>query len=533
MGAREALGKQKGCEATSAADAPSTGAGAGAADAGAVGHKAGAAEKGPASTGGSWGAVCAGLGLLLAWMMSLLMRGGVLSGPYDGQRSLSFDPFFVAAVATASLCLAALCLPLRFLLRRLKGRALIAWVGVCVAAAAVATAVSGMAPFASAPAPVLLGVVCGACLAVMLMLWLLVLTGFDPRDTVVMVLADILIALGGFLVIHFTGKVMGSPQATSAASVAFLVVSFALLARSWRFLDVAPGPVQEPPMTLVRLSLFAFAAAAVVEYASAFMVGAGREAFFQGTHDRFVLQIAGLVACAAACAALAAALRVLDKRTGVVVVALYRIIVLVLVCGLAMALLPYGFLLVPTDTVILLGRFLALFGTWAIALHAVFLQGRDAVGSIALLLVAQLLGLLAGFLLGLRALAVPDGTAWPAIVLAASLVLVAVVALFVFTDLDASAVERVGLRETSHDGGDALEDRVAAARERFGLTEREGEVLALLSRGRNAASIQEALCVSYNTVKVHKRNIYMKMDIHSQQELLDIMEDMAVPVGVS
>ena len=59
---------------------------------------------------------------------------------------------------------------------------------------------------------------------------------------------------------------------------------------------------------------------------------------------------------------------------------------------------------------------------------------------------------------------------------------------------------------------------------RFGLTPREGDVLRLLARGRTSPVIQEKLFLSHNTVKTHVRHIYAKMEIHSQQELIDIVE---------
>ncbi|MEI3376972.1 MAG: helix-turn-helix transcriptional regulator [Coriobacteriales bacterium] len=57
-----------------------------------------------------------------------------------------------------------------------------------------------------------------------------------------------------------------------------------------------------------------------------------------------------------------------------------------------------------------------------------------------------------------------------------------------------------------------------------GLTPREAEVLVLLSRGRNAAYIEEELVVSSNTVKSHMLNIYRKLGVHSQQELISLVE---------
>lgn len=59
---------------------------------------------------------------------------------------------------------------------------------------------------------------------------------------------------------------------------------------------------------------------------------------------------------------------------------------------------------------------------------------------------------------------------------------------------------------------------------RFCLTPREAEVFGLLSKGRNAEFIQNALFISNHTVKTHIYNIYRKMGIHSLQELLDLMD---------
>ncbi len=57
-----------------------------------------------------------------------------------------------------------------------------------------------------------------------------------------------------------------------------------------------------------------------------------------------------------------------------------------------------------------------------------------------------------------------------------------------------------------------------------GLTPREGEILGYLARGRNAAYIQDKLVLSRNTVKTHVANIYVKLDVHSQQDLIDMVE---------
>ncbi len=59
---------------------------------------------------------------------------------------------------------------------------------------------------------------------------------------------------------------------------------------------------------------------------------------------------------------------------------------------------------------------------------------------------------------------------------------------------------------------------------RYVLSGREGEVLELLARGNTRASIAEKLCISENTVRVHVKNIYAKLHIHSKQQLIDMVE---------
>ncbi|MDR1421749.1 MAG: helix-turn-helix transcriptional regulator [Coriobacteriales bacterium] len=60
-----------------------------------------------------------------------------------------------------------------------------------------------------------------------------------------------------------------------------------------------------------------------------------------------------------------------------------------------------------------------------------------------------------------------------------------------------------------------------------GLTPRETEILALLVRGRSGRYIKDDLGVSQNTVKAHVRHIYQKLDIHTHQELIDLIEAQA------
>ena len=67
-----------------------------------------------------------------------------------------------------------------------------------------------------------------------------------------------------------------------------------------------------------------------------------------------------------------------------------------------------------------------------------------------------------------------------------------------------------------------------ATANRYLLSARETEVLFFLAKGHNATSIQEQLYISEGTTKTHIRHIYRKLDVHSQQELIQIVENAKV-----
>jgi DNA-binding CsgD family transcriptional regulator len=58
----------------------------------------------------------------------------------------------------------------------------------------------------------------------------------------------------------------------------------------------------------------------------------------------------------------------------------------------------------------------------------------------------------------------------------------------------------------------------------YELSQRETETLTLLIRGKSRKSIGQALFISEETVKSHAHNIYRKLLVHSQQELIEFCE---------
>ena len=112
-----------------------------------------------------------------------------------------------------------------------------------------------------------------------------------------------------------------------------------------------------------------------------------------------------------------------------------------------------------------------------------------------------------------------------------SAVVILLVAMFVFNE----RTLKDALDKTFRDAR-GLQDGVAVTREDLWdsccravaddcqLTAREREVLLLVAHGRTAGYISEELGIAYNTTKGHIKNLYAKCDVHSRQELLDLIE---------
>ena len=71
---------------------------------------------------------------------------------------------------------------------------------------------------------------------------------------------------------------------------------------------------------------------------------------------------------------------------------------------------------------------------------------------------------------------------------------------------------------------DNLEQLCKRIAQDYALTAREEEVLFYLAQGRSRPFIQEKLSIASGTVKTHSSHIYEKLNIHSRQDLLDMIE---------
>lgn len=82
-----------------------------------------------------------------------------------------------------------------------------------------------------------------------------------------------------------------------------------------------------------------------------------------------------------------------------------------------------------------------------------------------------------------------------------------------------------------------LMEKIEFLAEEYGLSKREAEILAFCARGYSAKGIAAQLLISNNTVKTHTSHIYAKLDVHTQQELIEFVESTSVsgqdPLDVS
>lgn len=80
-------------------------------------------------------------------------------------------------------------------------------------------------------------------------------------------------------------------------------------------------------------------------------------------------------------------------------------------------------------------------------------------------------------------------------------------------------------------GGVDLDRALGAAARLYPLTQRELDIARLLAQGRSKSVIGEKLGLSESTVRTHGRHLYAKLDVHSRQQLIDLLEELAEADG--
>ena len=90
--------------------------------------------------------------------------------------------------------------------------------------------------------------------------------------------------------------------------------------------------------------------------------------------------------------------------------------------------------------------------------------------------------------------------------------------ILIFTVNQQGVIEKVAARRVS-------DEALRGLAERHGLSKREVEVLRMLGQGRSIPYISDALFLAKSTVETHKKHLYAKLDVHTRQELIDLLEE--------
>ncbi|WP_162610960.1 helix-turn-helix transcriptional regulator [Gordonibacter sp. An230] len=118
-----------------------------------------------------------------------------------------------------------------------------------------------------------------------------------------------------------------------------------------------------------------------------------------------------------------------------------------------------------------------------------------------------------------------------------ALTAIALVSVYLLTVLSLALFKDKGFRGFEDDGAAPAEDRLRGVQvegascgercdeiaEAYGFTEREREIVRYLGQGNTIHAVSKRLYISESTVKYHVKSIYQKLEIHTRQELIDMI----------
>lgn len=377
-------------------------------------------------------------------------------------------------------------------------------------------------------------------------------------DEVLIAIASALTGIGSGLLALFWGSVYGKtsgPTAAAEASLAFCFASFLMpayvLCPSWAQLCVVSalplGSVlllkhelartalpDDPhataaPLKSAKGSLARIAVSSVVFGLVIMLI---RQLYEQQEGNVFPTPTLLQAASAFVAACIVITLLILSKRLDLAFS--YRPILLLLALGCFLlplfeqgSALPYFFARIGYVCFLILN--------WVMLSDLAFRSSLSPYRVFGIGQAASSFGLLVGALLGVVIQATGTTLADHAQELSGCLVFVLLVA-YIFTypeqsssDLDKPVQSDEERNAEARGAGPSLEERCLAVAAQHHLGERATEVMILFAKGRSKSRIEQELYISQSTVSFHLRNVYQKLDVHSRQELIDVLEDPSLP----
>lgn len=458
-----------------------------------------------------------GLAALLGWVDLLFCFEGVLRDNVTEQGGLVHDPAFMGATLIAG-CTLILASHTRVGASLLDRRPIMAAALVGAACSAASVVLTAVAEQATVWIPYVLGSVVGIAIALLTIAWGNRLSDLDLREALLVVSLAACVQWVLPAVVAGAGYI---PRLLSAIAAPLLA--------GWGVGDARSPHAQQsqvarPPATLWRLSAALFVFSLVAQLVWCFFIKGLPGRLDPGLFALVFVAVAISVALVAAGCAL-----VMERQARYRIELYYRVAFLVCLGGVGAMGVAAADLTQPelfaSYTAVYVGYSLLGPTMWMLALGYAFMQSAPIRQVVGLVFGGQYLGLFAGFgtvQAFLATGATQSQTLGPLVVLLGIAALgIAYTALFPERSLLALSPRLFGLSPAS------LEERCNQVASQHALTPRETEVFLLLARGRDVGFICDALGIARNTVNVHRKGIYAKLNIHSQQELLSVVEQAA------
>lgn len=199
---------------------------------------------------------------------------------------------------------------------------------------------------------------------------------------------------------------------------------------------------------------------------------------------------------------------------------MYRVGLLAIIAGFAVMAFLFGTdLFWIAGAIIISGYTVFDILKWAVFSSIANGQSKDSLKTIAVMRIADAVFYIVGALVAILLGASPEGTAFSAqeSTVVGYLMVIAVVLLLSSEDIWGLFMWKKAVSA----GGQHID--LASCSEKWGLTQRESDILVYLVAGRTKPWIAENLVISENTVGTHVRHIYQKAGVHGRQELLDCL----------
>jgi DNA-binding CsgD family transcriptional regulator len=462
-----------------------------------------------------------GFGCFLSSFSCLFNFGGIISDSELGLRTVRETFFLASLLSTAVAFIVLYGIPHRKHLEYFERSFFTTLLMILLTARLAGTFLLGVSMPSGILLSYILGVAMGISLAVLFYFWFAIFSEFDSRMIVIIFLIAVAAVLLTSLISLFIRTLpFGTLLGTGLSSLLLVISVIALFANRSNLHPIEPN-TRESSFSASKFSLFALVTSFVSQFLWVFNVRYAESSFSAGTQfgtDRILLAVFGVV--------LLSTIPIIWRTSrwpGFVIQALSRMIVFILILSITLTIMRDQFPFIAY-TFALLSFLLVQIGIWSLLLHLRYLLDNEPLGFMGFVLGAQYLGRFLGFALFMSLTPVFVASLQKtAIVLLSCLVLVCCIFIFVFTQRDIEQISKASY--TDKDTNLDIDTKCESIKKAFRLTNREGDILKLLARGRNAISIQGLLHISYGTIKTHRHNIYVKLGINSQQELLTVIED--------